>query len=113
MRDHLSHLSIDNTSKHRGTHSIYTLLSSIDLLVMLESLFKVALSWDKLLVIVSWSGALRGVRSEARQSKVAGQFLVRRVSSILQIPPGGGGGWLETKDNKTNAMFASNKFLAY
>ena len=111
MRDHLSHLSIDNTSKHRGTHSIYTLLSSIDLLVMLESLFKVPLSWDK--PLVNCVQVRCNERSEARQSKVAGQFLVFRVSSILQIPPGGGGGWLETKDNKTNAMFASNKFLAY
>ena len=71
MRDHLSHLSIDTTSKHRGTHSIYTYSSSIDLLVMLESLFKVALSWDKLLVIVSRSGAMREVRPDNQRSLVS------------------------------------------
>ena len=71
MRDHLSHLSIDNTSKHRGTHSIYTLLSSMDLLVMMESLFKVRLSRDKPLVIVSRSGAMRGVRADNQRSLVS------------------------------------------
>ena len=70
MRDHLSHLLIDTTSKHyRGTHLIYTLLISMDLLVMLESLFKVLLSWDK--PLVSRSGAMSGVRPDNQRSLVS------------------------------------------